>query len=383
MSAFEDLPELQYRILVEAAALTRPGGVLQYSTCTLNPAENEQVAERFLRENPAFSPRTLPLADCFAAVDKPMGHTLTLFPHMHHTDGFFLAAFVRSEDLLYKEWMVRLTPIDIKSLPAEELRERLAEKAIPAFRARQIQDWLDKGVSDFAQMSNLPQALREKLSQTFTIPCVKIEKKLVSSLDNTVKYLYGLPDGETVESVLMEYKHGWSQCLSTQVGCRMGCSFCATGMGGFVRNLLPSEMLAQIEQAQTDNGIRVSSVVLMGMGEPLDNYDNVLRFLKMLAEDGGVHIGMRHVSLSTCGLVDKIYQLMEEKLQLTLSISLHAPNDDIRSRLMPVNHRWPVEELLKACRAYIQATSRRISFEYAMIQGVNDSDACAHELAIA
>ena len=179
----------------------------------------------------------------------------------------------------------------------------------------------------------------------------------------------------------MEYKHGWSQCLSTQVGCRMGCSFCATGMGGFVRNLLPSEMLAQIEQAQTDNGIRVSSVVLMGMGEPLDNYDNVLRFLKMLAEDGGVHIGMRHVSLSTCGLVDKIYQLMEEKLQLTLSISLHAPNDDIRSRLMPVNHRWPVEELLKACRAYIQATSRRISFEYAMIQGVNDSDACAHELA--
>ena len=161
----------------------------------------------------------------------------------------------------------------------------------------------------------------------------------------------------------------------------MGCSFCATGMGGFVRNLLPSEMLAQIEQAQTDNGIRVSSVVLMGMGEPLDNYDNVLRFLKMLAEDGGVHIGMRHVSLSTCGLVDKIYQLMEEKLQLTLSISLHAPNDDIRSRLMPVNHRWPVEELLKACRAYIQATSRRISFEYAMIQGVNDSDACAHELA--
>lgn len=227
-------------------------------------------------------------------------------------------------------------------------------------------------------MSNLPQALREELSQTFTIPCVKIEKKLVSSLDNTVKYLYGLPDGETVESVLMEYKHGWSQCLSTQVGCRMGCSFCATGMGGFVRNLLPSEMLAQIERAQTDNGIRVSSVVLMGMGEPLDNYDNVLRFLKMLAEDGGVHIGMRHVSLSTCGLVDKMYQLMEEKLQLTLSISLHAPNDDIRSRLMPVNHRWPVEELLKACRAYIQATSRRISFEYAMIQGVNDSDACAH-----
>lgn len=276
--------------------------------------------------------------------------------------------------------MVRLTPIDIKSLPAEELRERLAEKAIPAFRARQIQDWLDKGVSDFAQMSNLPQALREELSQTFTIPCVKIEKKLVSSLDNTVKYLYGLPDGETVESVLMEYKHGWSQCLSTQVGCRMGCSFCATGMGGFVRNLLPSEMLAQIEQAQTDNGIRVSSVVLMGMGEPLDNYDNVLRFLKMLAEDGGVHIGMRHVSLSTCGLVDKIYQLMEEKLQLTLSISLHAPNDDIRRRIMPVANRYSIDELLDCCRRYEKRTGRRTSFEYALIRGVNDSPACAHEL---
>ncbi len=230
-------------------------------------------------------------------------------------------------------------------------------------------------------MSNLPMSLRRELSQTFTIPCVRIQKKLVSSVDNTVKYLYALPDGETVESVLMEYKHGWSQCLSTQVGCRMGCAFCATGMGGLSRNLSAAEILAQIEEAQKDAGIRVSSVVLMGMGEPLDNYENVRRFLQMLGEEGGIHIGMRHVSLSTCGVVDKIYRLMEEKLQITLSVSLHAPNNAIRCKLMPINHRWPIEELLDACRAYIAATGRRISFEYAMIDGVNDSDACAQELA--
>ena len=208
-----------------------------------------------------------------------------------------------------------------------------------------------------------------------------MKKRLVSAVDDTVKYLYALPDGETVESVLMSYHHGWSQCLSTQVGCRMGCSFCATGMGGFVRNLLPSEMISQIEVAQADRQIRVSSIVLMGMGEPLDNFDHVTRFLEMLGEPGAVSIGMRHVSLSTCGLVDGIYRLMERKWQLTLSVSLHAPNNEIRSRLMPVNHKWPVEELLQACRDYIAATGRRISFEYAMVRGVNDSDACAEELA--
>ncbi len=271
--------------------------------------------------------------------------------------------------------------IDFKSLTPDERRSLLQDRGLPAYRARQIEDWLARGVSDFRQMGNLPLDLRRKLAEEFALPGVEIKKKLVSSLDNTVKYLYGLPDGETVESVLMQYKHGWSQCLSTQVGCRMGCAFCATGMGGFVRNLTPAEMLGQIETAQADNTLRVSSVVLMGMGEPLDNYDNVLRFLHMLGEEGGVHIGMRHVSLSTCGLVDGIRRLMGEKLQLTLSVSLHAPNNAIRSRLMPVNRRWPVEELLDACREYAAATGRRISFEYAMIDGVNDSDACAAELA--
>lgn len=271
--------------------------------------------------------------------------------------------------------------IDCKSLPAVELRELIVQRGIPAFRAAQIQSWLARGVTDFDQMANLPLALREELKNFLWIPAVNIEKKLVSARDNTVKYLYSLWDGETVESVLMQYHHGWSQCLSTQVGCKMGCTFCATGMGGFVRNLLPSEMMAQIEAAQADHGIRVSSLVLMGMGEPLDNFENVLRFLQMLGEPGGVEIGMRHVSLSTCGLVDQIVRLMDYKLQLTLSVSLHAPNDEIRARMMPVNRRWPMAELLKACRDYAKVTGRRISFEYAMVDGVNDSDDCARELA--
>ncbi len=270
---------------------------------------------------------------------------------------------------------------DIRSLTEEQVKERLIAMGYPAFRCKQVMQWLDNGCTSFDEMTNLPLAMRRQLAEAFVIPGVTVLRRLQSQLDETVKYLFGLSDGETVESVLMNYHHGWSQCLSTQVGCRMGCSFCATGMGGLCRNLSAAEMIAQIEAAQRDRGVRVSSVVLMGMGEPLDNYEQVLLFLKTLARPGGVHIGMRHVSLSTCGLVDGIYRLMEEKLQLTLSVSLHAPNNEIRSRLMPVNRRWPVEELLKACREYIRVTGRRISFEYAMIDGVNDSDACAMELA--
>ncbi len=271
--------------------------------------------------------------------------------------------------------------IDIKSMPREELKSAVIAAGFPAFRAAQVANWLDRGVTDFERMTNLPADLKAWLKAECCIPTVTIERRLESQKDETVKYLFRLADGETVESVLMHYHHGWSQCLSTQVGCRMGCTFCATGMGGLVRNLSAAEMMAQIEAAQADRGVRVSSVVLMGMGEPLDNYDNVLRFLHMLSEPEGVHIGMRHVSLSTCGVVDGIHRLMNEDLQLTLSVSLHAPNDDIRSRTMPINKRWPVEELLAACRTYAETTGRRISFEYAMIDGVNDSDACAEELA--
>ena len=270
---------------------------------------------------------------------------------------------------------------DIKSVPFEQLSEQVKALGVPAFRAKQIRTWLQNGVVSFDEMTNLPQTLREQLKEQFVIPHVKIERKLVSQIDGTVKYLFSLPDGETVESVLMHYHHGWSQCLSTQVGCRMGCTFCATGQGGLVRNMLPSEILSQIEVAQADHGVRVSSVVLMGMGEPLDNYDHVMRFLEMLSEEGGVQIGMRHVSLSTCGIVNRMEDLMNEKLQLTLSVSLHAPNDALRQQLMPVAKRWSVDELLDVCRRYAEHTGRRISFEYAMVDGVTDTDDCARELA--
>ncbi len=270
---------------------------------------------------------------------------------------------------------------DIKSLTTEQLTERLTAMGYPAFRARQVRSWLDNGVTSFEAMSNLPKAMREDLSNAFVIPHVTIETKLVSQIDGTVKYLFSLCDGETVESVLMQYHHGWSQCISTQVGCRMGCSFCATGKGGLVRNLSASEILAQIEAAQADHGVRVSSIVLMGMGEPLDNYDEVIRFLEMVNAEGGVQIGMRHISLSTCGLVDRIDQLREKNWQLTLSVSLHAPNDELRRRLMPIAKKWSVDELLDACRRYAAHTGRRISFEYAMVDSVTDTDACAKELA--
>lgn len=274
-----------------------------------------------------------------------------------------------------------MSSLDIRSMTQEMLGEWLKDNGQPSFRAKQIREWLDAGVTDFSQMTNLPKDLRGKLSETFTVPGVTIVRKLTSAIDGTVKYLFRLDDGETVESVLMQYKHGWSQCLSTQVGCKMGCTFCATGIGGFIRDLSAAEMMAQIETAQRDSGVRVSSIVLMGMGEPLDNYDNVVQFLRMLGEEGGVHIGMRHISLSTCGVVTGIRRLMKEQIPLTLSISLHAPNDEIRSRTMPVNRRWPIKELLTACREYIEATGRRISFEYAMIDGVNDADEHAEELA--
>ncbi len=271
--------------------------------------------------------------------------------------------------------------IDIKSLPTDELTAQVTAGGHPAFRAKQIRQWLDRGVTRFEEMTNLPKSLLAWLDERYVIPFVKIEKKLVSQIDGTVKYLFSLPDGETVESVLMQYKHGWSQCLSTQVGCRMGCTFCATGKGGLVRDMLPSEMLSQIEVASADHGVRVSSIVLMGMGEPLDNYDNVIRFLEMVSAEGGVQIGMRHISLSTCGLVNRMEELMQKKWQLTLSVSLHAPNDDLRRRLMPIAKKWSVDELLDCCRRYAAYTGRRISFEYAMVDGVSDTDACARELA--
>ncbi len=270
---------------------------------------------------------------------------------------------------------------DIKSMTEEELKQALAQLGEPAYRAAQVYQWLHRGVKTFDEMTNISKKTRELLVKNYYISSAAIEKNLISDYDDTRKYLFSFADGETVESVLMHYHHGYTSCISTQVGCKMGCTFCATGQGGFARNLAPSEMLAQLQAEEEDAGIRISNIVLMGMGEPLDNYENVVRFLELVSSEHGMNIGMRHISLSTCGLVPRIYDLAELGLQLTLSVSLHAPNDQIRSRTMPINRKYHIDELLKACRYYISKTGRRISFEYAMIDGVNDSDANAAELA--
>ena len=274
-----------------------------------------------------------------------------------------------------------MTKIDIKSMYLDELCDALFEMKEPKFRAGQIFKWLQLGVSDFDEMTDIPLKLRQRLQECYYIVTANAKKILESCIDDTVKYLYQLHDGELVESVLMKYNHGYTICISTQVGCRMGCSFCASGLNGLKRNLTASEMLAQITATQKDKGIRISNVVLMGMGEPMDNLDNVIRFLKLVSHEKGLNIGLRHISVSTSGVVPGIYKLLEENFPITLSISLHAPNDKIRSSMMRVNKSWNIDTLLKACKDYINVTGRRISFEYAVVEGVNDSDANAKELA--
>lgn len=275
-----------------------------------------------------------------------------------------------------------MSKTDIRSLNFAELTEFILQKKLPKFRAAQIYSWLhEKGVRDFSDMTDLPKNLRDTLAEECFLPNCTIDTKLCSKIDETVKYLYELNPGEYIECVVMKYKYGYTICISTQLGCKMGCSFCASAIGGFQRQLLPSEMLSEILTAQADLGVRISHIVLMGTGEPLDNYDNVMRFLELVTDERGLNISMRHISLSTCGIVPRIYDLAEKHLGLTLSVSLHAPNDLIRSQTMPVNSKWKIDELLEACRYYTRVTSRRISFEYAMISGFNDSDACAAELA--
>lgn len=275
-----------------------------------------------------------------------------------------------------------MSKTDIRSLNFEELSKEVEKSGLPKYRTAQIYSWLyEKGVRDFSEMSNLSKDLREKLSENYEIRNCTIDTKLISKLDETVKYLFELSEGEYIECVVMKYKYGYTICISTQLGCKMGCSFCASAIGGFKRHLTPSEMLSEIYTAQADLNIRISHIVLMGTGEPLDNYDNVMRFLELVTDEKGLNISMRHISLSTCGVVPRIYDLAEKKLGLTLSVSLHAPNDYIRSQSMPVNKKWGVDELLKACRYYTETTSRRISFEYAMIRNFNDTDECARELS--
>ncbi len=270
---------------------------------------------------------------------------------------------------------------DIRSMTLDEIKADFAMLGEKPFRAGQVYKWVQGGAISFDEMTNLSKELRQKLDDNYLLSGVTIEKKLVSKLDGTIKYLYRLHDGEYIESVVMKYEHGYSVCISTQVGCRMGCSFCASGIDGLFRNLLPGEMLAEVMMANRDNNIRVSNIVLMGMGEPLDNFDNVVRFLELVGDEEGLNIGMRHISLSTSGVVPGIYKLAEINLPITLSISLHAPFDNMRSEMMKVNRKWEIDELLTACREYQRVTGRRISFEYAMIKGLNDTDECATELA--
>lgn len=271
---------------------------------------------------------------------------------------------------------------DIKALTFEQLNLAVADMSLPKFRAKQIYKWLhSEGVNSFDEMTNISKDLRLKLSENYFVSSCAIEDKYVSKLDETVKYLFRLYDGEYVESVVMKYKYGYTICVSSQVGCKMGCTFCASTLAGFKRNLTAGEIESQLHSAQQDLGVRISHIVMMGIGEPLDNFENVKAFLHNVNNENGLNISMRNITISTCGIVPKIYDLMDMNLQLTLTISLHAPNDEIRSKTMPVNNKYNIDELLKACMAYGKKTGRRVSFEYTLIKGVNDSEENALELS--
>lgn len=270
---------------------------------------------------------------------------------------------------------------DILSMLPTEIEADFKQMGLPAFRAKQVFQWLSRGVRDFEEMTNLSKDLREKLKNEYFMHRPKVLSKQVSALDGTIKYLWELKDGNAVETVVMSYKHGNTVCISSQVGCRQGCAFCASTIGGLVRCLEPSEMLDEVLYSQLDSGKKISNIVLMGIGEPLDNFDNVMRFLELVNHPDGMNIGMRHISLSTCGLTERFDELAERDLQLTLSVSLHAPDDETRSKIMPANRGRGVEQLMDCCRRYYEKTGRRISFEYAMIDGVNDTEYHARLLA--
>ena len=270
---------------------------------------------------------------------------------------------------------------DIKSMNLIELTAYLTDNGFEKFRAKQVLTWIKQDARSYDEMTNIPAKLREFLKENTYLAKAQIVRVQRSKVDDTIKYLYQLYDGEYVEGVLMRYHHGLSVCISTQVGCKMGCTFCATGKSGFSRSLTASEMIAQIRSAELDAGERISNVVLMGMGEPFDNYDNVIRFLKLVSSEDSLHIGMRHITISTCGIVPRMRDFADLQLQCGLSVSLHAPDDEARSRTMPINRRYPIAEVIAASKYYVDKTNRRISFEYALISGENDSDNHARSLS--
>ena len=270
--------------------------------------------------------------------------------------------------------------MNIKAMTLPEMTAAMKELGQPAFRAKQIYTWLHKGVRSYDEMTNISKDLRAKLSEAYPFYTPEVVRKQESAKDGTIKYLWRLADGNCVETVLMRYHYGNTVCISTEVGCRMGCAFCASTIGGLVRKLEPEEMLDEVLFTQVDSGLPISHIVLMGIGEPLDNFDNVMRFLELVNSESGMNISMRHISLSTCGIVPMIDKLAEKKLQISLAVSLHGPTNEIRNQIMPVNKAYPIEVLIPACRRYYEATSRRMHFEYAMIDGVNDTEAHAKQL---
>lgn len=272
--------------------------------------------------------------------------------------------------------------IDIKSLEYEELQAFFAELSEPSFRAGQVFSWLHEKLADsFGEMTNLPLSLRKSLSEMCDVRRLYPMRVQTSELDGTKKYLFKAYDGNYIESVLMRYKHGNSVCVSTQVGCAMGCRFCASAKGGLVRNLSASEILSQVYEIQKETGERVSNIVIMGMGEPLANYENTVAFIRIVSHEKALHISQRNITMSTCGIVPAIYRLSEESLGITLALSLHAPNDKIRRQIMPVAERFEISEIIEACGYYFRKTGRRVTYEYCLMGGVNDSEACARELA--
>lgn len=270
---------------------------------------------------------------------------------------------------------------DILSMLPEEIAAEFKEKGLPAFRAKQVSQWLARGAASFDEMENLSKDLRASLAEEYSIYRPQILRKQTSALDGTIKYLWGLEDGNAVETVVMKYRYGNTVCVSTQVGCRQGCAFCASTIGGLVRQMTPGEILNEVLCSQLDSGEKISHIVLMGTGEPLDNFDNVMRFLQLVNHPDVMNIGMRHISLSTCGIIERFDDLAAKDLQLTLAVSLHAPDDETRSRIMPANRGRGVDALIEACSRYYERTGRRVSFEYAMIDGINDTEYHAKLLA--
>lgn len=395
-----ELAGLQREILAAATEYVKPGGLLVYSTCTLNPEENTGNAVWFA-ENFDFEPEPAALNEFGDIRPRDTGRGFSeLLPGVSGSgfDGFFIAVFRRKiygngmkasgngmkesgEDRIKNQDSGGFLT-DIKSLTLEELEGYLAGLGQPAFRAKQLYEWMHvKLEPSYDGMTNLPAGLRRQLAKETEYTSLETVKLQVSKEDGTAKYLFRLGDGNLIESVLMRYHHGNSVCVSSQAGCRMGCRFCASTIDGLARNLKPSEMLDQIYRIQRDTGERVTNVVVMGSGEPFDNFDNFVRFERLLTDARGLNISARNLTVSTCGIVPRIYELADMRLQLTLAVSLHAPNDEIRRRLMPIANRYSVGELMEACRYYADRTGRRITFEYSLVKGENDSPQCAAELA--